>query len=353
MQPGIVSYGVFIPRYRLKVDEIWDVWFHRQTPVYIKNVIGVAEKSVCSYDEDPIVMAYEAAETALAGSNVRREDVGALYFGSCTNMFATKSSATVVAELLGLPNNIFCMDCQFATKSGTGAMQLVYALIMAGMVNYGIAIGSDCMSRHIAPNTFPHEYICSDGAAAFLLGNNDIIAEIENTFSYVTDTPDFFRLEGNRYISRGVSEGEEFIGYEEHVIKGSEIFFKKYGLKPEDFSYAVFSQPSAQAVLDVAQKIGFKDAQLRHGMIIDKTGDPGSATPLISLALTLEQSSPGDRIFLAAYGYGAGVDIFCIKVTDNILNKKRLSVMDQTNNREYLDYKTYIKMERKLIKEIV
>jgi hydroxymethylglutaryl-CoA synthase len=250
-----------------------------------------------------------------------------------------------------------CADCQFGGKSGTAAMQICLGLIGAGMIRYGLAVGSDSFSRHTAPNTFM-EYLASAGAADFILGSQNVIAEIEGTFSYTTDTADFFRVDGDRYLRRGVAEEEEDIGYNSHVINAAQGFFKKFNTKPEDYQYAVFNQNTGKIPMVVGKKIGFPPKVIQPGILADRIGDCGSASPLISLAHVLDTSKPGDRIFVASYGYGASSDILSIRVTDLIeaarqRRKDYPGISAQIDDKIDIDYKTYLRLERKIIQEYI
>ncbi len=56
---GIVGYGAYIPRNRIKVEEIAKVW-GADAPSYKKGLL-LREKSVPSPDQDTITMSVEAA----------------------------------------------------------------------------------------------------------------------------------------------------------------------------------------------------------------------------------------------------------------------------------------------------
>ena len=60
---GIVGYGAYIPRNRIKVEEIAKVW-GADAPSYKKGLM-LEEKSVPSPDQDTITMAVEASKHAL------------------------------------------------------------------------------------------------------------------------------------------------------------------------------------------------------------------------------------------------------------------------------------------------
>ena len=63
-----------------------------------------------------------------------------------------------------------------------------------------LAIGADMDSRGTGRRT---SNSLTAGGAAFIIGKKRIIAEIEATYSYTTDTSDFWRREGQQYPKHG------------------------------------------------------------------------------------------------------------------------------------------------------
>ncbi|PKL58617.1 MAG: hydroxymethylglutaryl-CoA synthase, partial [Methanomicrobiales archaeon HGW-Methanomicrobiales-4] len=61
---GIISYGAYIPRYRIKVEEIARVW--GANGAEISKGLGVFEKSLPDMDEDTITISVEATRAAMA-----------------------------------------------------------------------------------------------------------------------------------------------------------------------------------------------------------------------------------------------------------------------------------------------
>ena len=175
---GIVSYGSYIPRFRIKPEEIARVW--GEDAENIKNGIYVLSKSVPAPDEDVATISVEAARNSLKRCRVEPENVGAIFVGSESHPYAVKPTATIVAAAIGVSFNLFSADYEFACKAGTAAMQNVKAMVDADFVKYGMAIGADTSQG--APGDVL-EYTASAGGTAMLLGKENVIAEINSTLS--------------------------------------------------------------------------------------------------------------------------------------------------------------------------
>ena len=97
---GIVGYGAYIPRQRIKVEEIAKVW-GADAPSYKKGLM-LQEKSVPAPDQDVITMSVEAAKKRPeAGAASTRKESARIYIGSESHPYAVKPSGTVVAEAIG------------------------------------------------------------------------------------------------------------------------------------------------------------------------------------------------------------------------------------------------------------
>ena len=252
MKVGIISYGTYIPKYRIKVEEIARIW--GEDAETIKKGLGIYEKSVPGIDEDTATISVEAAREAISRAKVDPRKIKAVYVGSESHPYVVKPTSTIVGEALGLGNDYFTADLEFACKAGTAGMQICMALVLSHMIEYGIAIGADTSQG--APGD-PLEYTASAGGAAFVIGKNGIIAEIEGTFSFSSDTPDFWRREGQPYPRHG----GRFTGlpaYFRHVVNAARGLMKKLEFKPEDIDYAVFHQPNAKFPMRVAKILGFE-----------------------------------------------------------------------------------------------
>jgi hydroxymethylglutaryl-CoA synthase len=351
MEVGIVSYGAYIPRYRITPQEIGKVW-GTDGEMTSKGLM-IFSKSVPGQDEDTITMSVEAARGMMRRSQVNPKEIGALYVGSESHPYAVKPSGTIVAEAIEASPNITVADFEFACKAGTAAIQTCMGLVGSGMVRYGVAIGADTSQG--APGD-PLEYSASAGGAAYLIGSTDIIARINHTCSYTTDTPDFWRREGQPYPSHG----GRFTGepaYFKHVLAAAKSLFERAGTKPADYAYAVFHQPNGKFPTRVAKQLGFSDKQSEAGLLTPVIGNTYSGSVPLGLAAILDVAKPGERIFAVAYGSGAGSDAFDITVTDKILTFNRQAaptVRQLIENKKFVDYATYAKFRGKIrLKEAV
>ncbi|WP_456327560.1 hydroxymethylglutaryl-CoA synthase [Archaeoglobus sp.] len=339
---GIVSYGTYIPRYRIKVEEVARIW--GENAEVIKNGLGVEQKSVPGFDEDTATIAVEAGREALKRAKIDPKKIGAVFVGSESHPYAVKPTGTIVAEALGVGNDYFCADLEFACKAGTTAMQICYAMVKSGMIEYGIAIGADTSQSRPGD---PLEYTAGAGGACFIIGK-DCIAEIEGTYSFASDTPDFWRREGQPYPSHG----GRFTGqpaYFRHIVMATKGLLDKLGLKPSDFAYAVFHQPNGKFPMRVAKMLGFTKEQIKQGLVVPYIGNTYSGSSMIGLASVLDVAKPGDRILLTSFGSGAGSDAFSFIVTDKIEDFERNpTVFEKIKDCEYVDYGMYVKLRRKI-----
>mgnify|MGYP001559650166 FL=1 len=332
---GIVSYGVYIPKYRIKPSQIAEAW-HKE-PKEVENSLGVFEKAVASVDEDAVTLAVEASFKALVNGKIKPEDIGGVTIGSESHPYAVKPSSTIVAGILGMSNEYLAADLEFACKAGTAGIQLLSGLLTAKKAKYVLAVGSDVAQ---AKPSDVLEYTAGSAAAAFILGKKDTIANILDFTSYSSDTPDFWRKD----IEKFPSHGGRFTGgpaYFAHVLGASNLMLEKVNMKPQDFDYAVFHMPNAKFPKEAAKRLGFTPSQLEPGFVVPFIGNPYSASSLVGLAATLDVAKAGNKIFVCSYGSGAGSDAFVIEVTKEIVTYQKANkdtVAKQIKNKTYIDY---------------
>ncbi len=337
---GIVGYGSYIPVYRIKVEDIASQW--GMDPQAVKKGLLVNEKTVPAMDEDTITISVQATKYALQRAQIDPQEIGAVYIGSESHPYAVKPSGTVLIDAIGIGPDVHVADFEFACKAGTEAMFVAYSHVKAGNMKYALGIGADTSQG--APGD-ALEYTASAGGSAFIMGSEKVIAEIEYTYSFTSDTGDFWRREGMKYPKHG----GRFTGepaYFHHVISSGKGILEKSGLKASDFAYAIFHMPNGKFPQKAGKILGFGKEQLEPGWVVPWMGNTYSGSSPTGLSATLDIAKPGDRILLVSFGSGAGSDSFVFKVTDEITSvqdraPKFREMLD--GHKIYLNYGEYLK----------
>ena len=345
MQPdrevGIVGYGAYVPRYRLPASEVARVWTGESGGFS-------TEKAVPGLDEDVVTISIEAARNALSRSgDLDPADIRAVWVGSESHPYAVKPTSTIVAEAIGAVPHTQAADWEFACKAGTEALQATLGLVGSGMARFAMAIGADTAQSRPGDAL---EYTAGAGGAAYLVGAAEhSLAIFEGSFSYVTDTPDFWRRAYQHYPSHG----GRFTGqpaYFRHIIAAAEGLMGALGTTASDYDYVVFHQPNPKFPRSVARRLGFSKEQLDPGLLVDVVGNTYAGSSLLGLTAVLDQAKPDNRILLVSFGSGAGSDAFSIRTTKALGQRQGLAPLtrDYVSRRVEIDYATYVRYRGKL-----
>ena len=338
---GIVGYGSYVPRYRLPGSEIARVWTGGLAPSPVR------EKAVAGIDEDVVTMSIEAARNALACAAIDPRRIRAVWVGSESHPYAVKPTSTIVAESIGASTDVLAADWEFACKAGTEAVQAALGLVGSGMAQYILSIGMDTAQGRPGDAL---EYTAGSGGAAFILGPaKDSYAIYQGSYSYVTDTPDFWRRAGEVYPSHG----DRFTGepaYFAHSIAAASSLMEMMNATAADYDFAVFHQPNIKFPARVAKTLGFSPDQIAAGLLANDIGNVYSGSCMIGLTAILDCAQPGDRILMVSYGSGAGSDAFDLRVTERIteLPRARATTADYIAQRREIDYGAYVRFRDKL-----
>jgi hydroxymethylglutaryl-CoA synthase len=338
---GISGYGAYVPRYRLPASEVARVWAGGEGGLPIK------EKAVPGLDEDVATMSIEAARNAMARAGIAPSDLRAVWVGSESHPYAVKPTSTLVAEAIGATPNVQAADWQFACKAGTEAMVAAMGMVGSQMANYAMAIGMDTAQGKPGDAL---EYTAGAGGAAFVIGPaEDSLATIEAAYSYVTDTPDFWRRAYQKYPEHG----QRFTGepaYFKHIAEAGQTLMDATQTSAKDYKYAIFHQPNTKFPQRAAASLGFSKEQIAPGLLVTVIGNTYAGAAIIGLTATLDIAQPGDRILMVSFGSGAGSDAFAITVTEAIDERRRRApfTQDYVARRTPIDYATYARYRGKL-----
>jgi hydroxymethylglutaryl-CoA synthase len=284
--------------------------------------------------------------------------MGKVYVGSESNPYAVKPIASKVAQVLKLGEEdgdvqgVDAVDTEFACKASTSMFKDAAALVNypSGGVKNTMVIGAD--NSQAAPRGCPGgelDLFVGYGGAAFIFGKHDVIAEIEGWYSCTSDTPDFWRRDGEAFPMHG----GRFTGdpaYFKHVRKAASKLMEKLNLKACDVNYFVPHQPNPQFPVRVAKELGFKEEQYACSLLVNKFGNTYSGCSPVGLAAVLDIAKPEERILVASYGSGAGSDAYLLRTTSQLLEKRqrqKLTVKCQAENPfvQHVNYTTYRRLK--------
>ena len=284
---GIAAFGAYIPRYRLGAST--DGWGSR------------VERSVANFDEDSVTMAVAAGLDCLAGRD--RQEIDGLFFATTTPPYAEKGCASIIATALDLRRDIFTADITDTLRAGTTALKQAIDSVAAGSARQVLVIASD--NRQGAPKG-DAERNSGDGAAAFIVSNDGVIAELEGSYSISENMMDVWRSAGDPFLRSwedrfAIEEGlERILG---DAIAG---YMERQGIAARDIGRLALYAPDGRRHAQVARQMGFAPEQVQDSMF-GHLGNTGAAFVPMLLASALEEAVPGQLIVAASYGDGSDV----------------------------------------------
>jgi 3-hydroxy-3-methylglutaryl CoA synthase len=303
---GIVSYGAYIPIYRMSRVMPWLTW---------GGIPVGGERSVANFDEDSITMSVEAGNNCLQGFD--RGEVDALFLASTTTPYKEKQCAGIVSEALDLKRNIRTADFTNSLRSATIAIRAAMDAIAAGSAKKVLVVAADC--RMGQPST-EYEQAFGDGAAAILLGKTDLIASIDASHTHYDDIMDLWRLDNDQFVRFWEDRFIVEHGYLNNTAEAVKAIMNEQGLKPADFTKAVLYAFDNRRHQQLAKNLGFDYKAQVQDNIFSNVGNTGSAYALMMLVGALEEATASDKLLLANYGDGA--DAFIITITKSIKKLK-------------------------------
>ncbi|NQT48243.1 MAG: 3-hydroxy-3-methylglutaryl CoA synthase [Chloroflexi bacterium] len=299
---GIVSYGAYIPIYRLSREAIGEMWM---------KSLGKGEKAVANADEDSITMGVEAVLDCLRGMD--RKQVDGLYFATDSPPYVEKQSASLIRAATDLRKDILTLDIAHSLRGAGSALRLAVDAVKAGSAKKVMVAAAEC--RIPAPNS-DFEVAFGDGSAALLVGDTDVAVTIEGSYHLSSEFIDVWKKPGDTYMQTWEDRFLREEAYLKILPEAARALLKKHGLSPKDISKAAFYGPDARTHGTMAREIGLDPKTQVQSPMFDSVGNTGTASALMTLVATLEEAKPGDRILFATYGDGA--DAFLLVVTEQI-----------------------------------
>lgn len=300
---GIVSYGAYIPKYRIDRKVIYKSmgWLNPGT-------FMPGEKAVANFDEDSLSMAVAAGIDCLRG--IGRDVVDAAFFATSTAPYSERQNAEIMATALDFRTDIRTADFTDTAKSGTTAVLSAVDAVKAGSAKNVVVCASDV---RVGKAGSAQEEIFGDGAASIMIGQDNLAAEFLGSYSVSYDFVDHWRAKGEQFDRQWEDRFIRDVGYGGFIIEAMTNLAKECSIKLSDVAKVAYPCLYMGDFKKIAGKLGLSPEQVVEPLI-GQVGYTGTSDPILHLVKALEEAKPGDKIAVASFGSGADAMLF--EVTD-------------------------------------
>jgi 3-hydroxy-3-methylglutaryl CoA synthase len=287
---GILSYGAYVPPTRLALALLGG---GSSVPE------GGPEKAVAWNDEDAVTLAVAAGASCLRGFD--RAAVDAVLFASTSHPFREKQGAALVGRALDLPRTVRTADYAGSLRAGLQALRGALDAVAAGSARRALVVASDC--RTAAPGSGLEAHF-GDGAAAFLIGEDGAVAELEAAHAVADEIVDVWRTEGDRFVH---AWEERFVvqeGYAPRIQEAVRGLLERLGPGAAAAARFALYAPDPRSHAEACRALGLSRERVQDPLF-GRLGNAGAAFAPLLLAAALEDLRPGERVVVAGYGDGA------------------------------------------------
>src|SRR5262245_2486106 len=325
---GITAYGAYVPMLRLPLGKP-----------------GGPEKAVANWDEDAVTMAVAAAIDCLRG--VDRATIDGVVFASTSYPFKEKQGAAIIAKALDLRRDALTTDLGDTLRAGTSALRAALDAVRAGSAKRVLVAIGDV--RMAAPRS-ALEANRGDGAAAFLVGTEDVALECIAAHQVTDEIIDVWRTDGDPFVHAWEDRFVVDHGYRACVREVVSGLLAKAKLTPRDFARVALFGPDARSHATAAKETGF-DAEQIQEPLFGKVGNTGAALAPLLLAGAMEGAKAGQRLLVVNYGDGAEALAFSATAAIERLEARRGVAWHLARRADFPSYDMYLRFRQLIATE--
>jgi 3-hydroxy-3-methylglutaryl CoA synthase len=282
-------------------------------------------------------MAAAAAASCLRGFD--RSAVDAVLFASTTHPFREKQGAALLARALDLRRDVRTADYSGSLRAGLQALRGALDAVAAGSARRVLVLASDC--RTVAPGS-PLESHLGDAAAAFLVGEEESVAQLEAAYAVADEIVDVWRAEGDRFVHAWEDRFVVQEGYAPRIVEAVRGLFERLGAEAGEAARVALYAPDPRSFEDVCRALHLPRERVQDPLF-GRLGNAGAAFAPVLLAASLEGLRPGERVVVA--GYGDGAEAISFQATSRIekLEPRRGVSWHLARRRPARSYDRYLK----------
>lgn len=301
MEVGITAFGGYIPRMRISRESIVraNAWVDPSLVAHARS-----ERSMCDVDEDSITMAVEAMRDCLTGA--KEGGITALYFASTTAPFDDRQNSAVIAEALGLNEDIATLDVSHSQRAGTSGLIAALKATIGDGDGTAVYVAAD---HRQAKSASAQELLFGDGAAALSLGRANVIAKFLGSHTITRDLIDHYRGQGDKYDHQWEERWVREEGYFKMVPETIQKLLHKTATSAAEVNHFILPCLIRGVREKIAHKMGIPAESVRDNLLAG-CGETGTAHPLVMLVDALQDAQPGQKILVVGFGQGTDALLF-------------------------------------------
>jgi hydroxymethylglutaryl-CoA synthase len=336
MHAGILGYGAYIPKFRIRSEDVREAWGALSVP-------GVRERAFPAFDEDVITMAVAAGRQALERAEVPGEEIRSLYLATTSGPYDEKPNVSTVATALSGSSRLRVTEVTGTPRAGTAALLAAWEFVSVHQAP-AMVVASDSPLAH--PST-GLEQAFGAAAAAFVLGAGEGTTVLEACVSLSSESfGQRFRRRGQRFVQDLELRQDDYSSF---VTDALEHLMGSAGIRPDEIRGVALHDADGVSAQRVLGRMGFSPSL--PASLTPRVGDAGAAGALLAFAHLLDESTVGDRILLASYGAGSDATAWRVGSGMKPARGRPPMVEDLLREARYVPYVTYLKMKRLLSPE--
>ncbi|MGI6050875.1 MAG: beta-ketoacyl-ACP synthase 3 [Bilifractor sp.] len=271
---------------------------------------GIHERRVCAEGETTVTLATAAADDALkkaaAKYGIQKEDIGCVIVATMSGDYATPSTACMIQQALGLPEQIPVFDVNAACSGFIYALTVARCLLAANGSRYGLIVGAEQLSKLLDWNDRSTCILFGDGAGAVVV---EKVPEDQGVFG------SFLAARGGKQIlaegpgkipSNAQMDGKAVFRFAVEVIpKAGAAALKDAGIGIEDVDYIICHQANSRIIDHFVRHEKLDPAKVFKN--IDHMGNTSAASIPVALHEMDEKNMLKDGQTLLLIGFGGGL----------------------------------------------